>query len=79
MKSGGGLREITLRGKSPGIHLERSIMVLMLILLMMGCASAWPLPQATFGFANPEEIPGFPHGIFLPDPVTNSLLSLWSG
>jgi hypothetical protein len=54
-------------------------MVLMLILLMMGCASAWPLPQATFGFANPEEIPGFPHGIFLPDPVTNSLLSLWSG
>ena len=61
------------------VLIERSIMVLILVFWMLGCASAWLLAQATVVFASPEGIPVFPFGISFPDFGTDPILPLWSG
>ena len=61
------------------VLIERSIMVLILVLWMLGCAGAWPLTQLTFPFACSERIPLFPHGDSFPDLAIDPIPPLWSG
>jgi hypothetical protein len=62
------------------VLIERSIMVLMLVLwILLGCAGAWPLSQAAIALSSPEGIPLRPLRDSFPDIDTNPNISLWSG
>ena len=59
------------------VLIERSIMVLILVLWMLGFAGVLPLAQTLFAFR--EEPRHVPHGDPLPDPSTDPIPPLWSG
>ena len=61
------------------VLIERSIMVLILVLWMLGFVGVLTLAQTLFVFTFREETPEFPTGISLPDPATDPIPPLWSG
>ena len=61
------------------VLIERSPMILILVLWMLGCAGVLTLAQTLFAFSFREEPPEVPPGIAFPDLAIDPIPLLWSG